>query len=293
MEDNFVNLERKGMHGGVNVMIKEDLNDQISGLKKISNSVLQHPYYKSGKNQTEIPDPISEIVGRGIRINYEKLVNMAIDDLVTETVILLNYFEEDQGKKGMEEQIKEMAMEFLGELKDFKDVQDVFQVRGHRIGRVGGNMGQTNKVGDIRMGIKAQELRDYDGNIASWNKPRARTMREKGFDYKQDILLHKIRSRPGAIDTPQVKDHRRMVKLERGFANHITNQMARESRPRKRTTYQDSNYIKAMEHVTDDLVHKLLGDVAVEVYDVQQNFMEDVVRRELGMDDQDSYQGKY
>ena len=74
---------------------------------------------------------MEQSVGRLITIHNEKLTNLLIDDLLMEIVTQLNHFEDDIGKRGMEEEIVHFAKDFLKELEDLTETQKRLLVPGY------------------------------------------------------------------------------------------------------------------------------------------------------------------
>ena len=125
-----------------NPMTKEDFKTQVKRAKKSSDLTFK----KSKRIQKKVEKPttlttkganstlMEQSVARLITIHNEKLAGLLIDDLLMEIVTQLNHFEDDIGKRGMEEEIVHFAKDFLKELEDLTETQKRLLVPGYETG---------------------------------------------------------------------------------------------------------------------------------------------------------------
>jgi len=229
-------------------MVAEDLRTQISRVNRTSFEI------------TKPPPIISEILARLIKINHPKLIKMILDDVMSETVVLLNHLESHNNKVGMEEEIKDCATDFLHEITAIDELQKQIQVPFHRLNHpLATRIDMINQKMDLDLGMHSKKAAEK--YLPSYMK-ESKDLRSFNF------------MRP---------------KIPIGVCLHVENSICQEiivnskleaSRMLEQPIFSP-NYQKAVLIISEVILEDLEKEVYEEFFRVQEQFIQDAMLAEF------------
>ena len=257
------------------------LENQLKGIRNELGPIIQ-------KLNTGLPSAgpnvelISASIGRLMKIHAEKLVNMLIDDVLVETISVLNTKEEMEKRRGREEEVKAMALALCEELNQIDvDQRFVFQKDVEASRKLnpftkGYQNAPTSGTPVLPSNFALDVIHDmnegYDGNAR---------MPIRDFDRRDLMRFDKMSELMGkgpykldfADPTHITMDHNLLMKI-------LRDQIMNEDRPGKPAFLRSQNQ-QAIELELNQIIDEELDGVLKLFEEAQEEFVRNVIKDEF------------
>lgn len=264
----------KEIKHNVHKMRQEDKIDQLARLEENLYDIRQdmRPIMEEINRKNNIYDkssPHAELMaksaGRLLKIHSEKLAEKIIDELMEESVNLLNFYEELQQRKEKENEIKDLALDMLREI-DAININQKFINSGKPI--ITREMLQVSQPGHFNSGNESLPLRDFDSNF--FKQKQLETNILKNGPYKlsnnyEDENKIQLNFNPNLL---------MLIKRDQYMAEDII-----EETPS--LNFMKSEYAEGMMNIGDYITNEVLNEVVREFGEIQENFVNEVIKSEF------------
>ena len=235
---------------------KKEENEKLSKiefeLKKIQNTMI--PLLKKNTNKKSSSLAIIEnSIGRSIKVHCENVIELIIDDLLKETVQILNNVENLNEKHDKKIKIAKICDIIQFSINDY----------------------ERNK---ILMEKNFTEIQDV-------NKLKVKNNELFFFKYEKNKSLENEKKNNFENKKNNYVENKNFKKMEFILGENFLNKILQQEREMEklviRSNYKEKDFVLATKEISEDLVNELYGEIFEDVINLQSDYLAQFVQHEL------------